>query len=261
VTDSTKENTNNTSSIDGNLSNSSASVFNKESSPSTINPVPTQASTDLPQPNDPNRAYVDDLYNKKILPEINNLKIETTKDIENFKKYLMDQFTNLLKKETDVFISSSKKIDKVKDQTEKIKSKIIETLGIYVALFTFVSVNFQILKDNKEPLMALLLIFILLGGLIFFILVLDLTMNDKTVSLNPFKGKFILLKGLFFTSLFLLFTSILGTLGLLIGNYSTGINALRLSTQQNKITDTINSNEATISATPQISNLKQKTQK
>lgn len=60
------------------------------------------------------------------------------------------------------------------------KTKIIESLGIFVAFFTFVSVQFQIFDraENLSNSFLTGLTLILLGGLTTFICLLDQVLND-----------------------------------------------------------------------------------
>lgn len=79
-----------------------------------------------------------------------------------------------LKGEIDKYES---RIEKIKDGLDKkiddSKIRVIETLGIFVALFTFVSIDFQVFKSYKDPLTISGLILILLGSLSMFIVLLD----------------------------------------------------------------------------------------
>jgi len=72
---------------------------------------------------------------------------------------------------------------KLKEEIEKSKLKIIETLGIFVALFTFISVEFQTFRIYQDPKEISGLTLILLGALLFFILIFDLILNKENI--NP----------------------------------------------------------------------------
>ena len=63
--------------------------------------------------------------------------------------------------------------DKLSDKIDDSKLKTIETLGIFVALFTFVSIDFQVFKMFNNPQSIAGLMLILLGSLLTFITVLD----------------------------------------------------------------------------------------
>jgi hypothetical protein len=68
---------------------------------------------------------------------------------------------------------ANRKIDDTSLRTEDIKTKVIETLAVFTALFTFLSITFQILKDNSNPILALSLIAVAAGILIIFVLLVD----------------------------------------------------------------------------------------
>lgn len=92
------------------------------------------------------------------------------------------------------------KIKKYEDKIEETKNifeqkiessriKIIETLGVFVALFTFVSVEFQMFRIFHTPASISGLTLILLGSLISFLAILDFVINK----FDDLKKKFILL--------------------------------------------------------------------
>ena len=71
-----------------------------------------------------------------------------------------------------------------KDEVERLKEKlekkiddsrirVVETLGIFVALFTFISIDFQVYRSYRHPLSISGLTLILLGSLLSIIILLD----------------------------------------------------------------------------------------
>lgn len=85
---------------------------------------------------------------------------KTTKEIE-------DKFNDKIEnttKETE---------EKLNNKIDDSKLKTIETLGIFVALFTFVSIEFQVFRMFDDPQSVAGLTLILLGSLLTFITVLD----------------------------------------------------------------------------------------
>ncbi|MCK4891395.1 MAG: hypothetical protein KAS78_01885 [Candidatus Pacebacteria bacterium] len=96
-------------------------------------------------------------------------------------KRAMDDFTEseeFKKKVNEIAKTNTEKIiretkDELRDKIDDSKLKTIETLGIFVALFTFVSIEFQVFRtlDNAQSVAGLTLI--LLGSLLTFITVLD----------------------------------------------------------------------------------------
>ncbi len=77
------------------------------------------------------------------------------------------------------------------------KAKIIEVLAIFVALFTFVSVDIQVFKTDISTLAAMGFTLIMLGGLLLFIIVLFYTFNQE-----------VKLKGIFISSMALILIGI-----------------------------------------------------
>lgn len=102
---------------------------------------------------------------------------------------------------TDLEKQTSKIEEKIDRFDEKIKDsnlKTIETLGIFVALFTFVSVEFQIFKDQVTFLAGLGFTLILLGSLLSFLWILRISVrenqsNDSMDNLTVFSWAFILI--------------------------------------------------------------------
>jgi hypothetical protein len=76
---------------------------------------------------------------------------------------------------------SQENINKYKEDVEKKienrQLKTIETLGIFVALFTLVSVEFQIFKIYQSPNTIAGLTLILLGSLLVFVTILDIILS------------------------------------------------------------------------------------
>ncbi|MFA5777060.1 MAG: hypothetical protein WC906_01315 [Parcubacteria group bacterium] len=66
-----------------------------------------------------------------------------------------------------------KKFQKQDDKIENQKLTIIETLGIFVALFTFISIDFQVFKSYRNPFAISGLTLILLGSITFLVSSLD----------------------------------------------------------------------------------------
>ncbi|MFA6177443.1 MAG: hypothetical protein WC694_00935 [Candidatus Paceibacterota bacterium] len=92
---------------------------------------------------------------------------------------LLDNRTKNLEKTAD---RVEKRIDKVEDKIRDSNLNTIETLAIFVALFTFVSIEFQIFRSFSSWEAAASLSLILLGTLTFFV-VLIVSLIDK--KFNP----------------------------------------------------------------------------
>lgn len=81
----------------------------------------------------------------------------------------------------------------IKEKIEESKARVFETLALFVALFTFLSLQVQIMKDerNINNIVGLVLIS---GGLItFFVLILDIMVKSKGGSKDHYVFRFFLL--------------------------------------------------------------------
>ncbi|MBI2018806.1 hypothetical protein HYS96_03840 [Candidatus Daviesbacteria bacterium] len=75
---------------------------------------------------------------------------------------------------------ASKQLQNYFDKIEEVKDKVIQTLAIFVALFTFVSVNFSFLTSKNLNAQDFLAIDLLLSGtLILFILLFRFLIREK----------------------------------------------------------------------------------
>lgn len=101
------------------------------------------------------------------------------------------------------------RMEKIKDDLDKkiddSKIRIIETLGIFVALFTFISINFQVFKSYKNPVAISGLILILLGSLTTFITILDFLIINGSKKIKEFPVELLLLNLFFLVAGFILF--------------------------------------------------------
>lgn len=93
------------------------------------------------------------------------------KDAEVEKQNLKQQFEETIK---DAKRELETKIDDS-------KLTIVETLGIFVALFTFVSIEFQIFRSFSSWYAGASLTLIILGALTFFVLLLTTLLNKKRI--------------------------------------------------------------------------------
>lgn len=115
---------------------------------------------------------------KNLIPLKKARKISEKKTQKTFND-LRDQLITI-KKEIDW------KIEKVDNKIDDSKTKVIETLGIFVALFTFVSIEFQAFSRAVRFQEIAGLSLIMLGSLLFFIIVLDFVLNIPLM-LNTYK--------------------------------------------------------------------------
>lgn len=70
-------------------------------------------------------------------------------------------------------------VNKIKIELNDYKAKIIEVLAIFVALFTFVSVDIQVFKTDISTLSAMGFTLVMLGALLLFILVLAYLFDEE----------------------------------------------------------------------------------
>ena len=93
------------------------------------------------------------------------------KEQEERTKKITKKIEEKFNKKIEITIRTTEK--ELSNKIDDSKLKTIETLGIFVALFTFVSVEFQVFRmlDNPQSIAGLTLI--LLGSLLTFITVLD----------------------------------------------------------------------------------------
>ncbi len=74
------------------------------------------------------------------------------------------------------------KVDEMGERLDKFDDKqisIIETLAIFIALFTFVSVDFQVFRIYQDPKAVAGLTLILLGSMLAFVTTLDFVLNVR----------------------------------------------------------------------------------
>jgi len=119
------------------------------------NKFPATGSSKIPlENNQPTKSQA--LFDQKTLAEIK----ETAND------YVKEKAQEIIEETT-------------KNSINEFQAKIIEILAIFVALFTFVSVDIQIFKSEVSFLSATGTSLITLGALIFFIFILNLISNPN----------------------------------------------------------------------------------
>lgn len=79
------------------------------------------------------------------------------------------EYTDSLEFKDKIEKNIEKRFDKLDDKIENSKLKTIETLGIFIGLFTFISVEFQIFRRDFDLAEAAGLSMIILGGMLLFI--------------------------------------------------------------------------------------------
>jgi hypothetical protein len=119
-----------------------------------------------------------------------NVKLEGNyKNVETLIETQKQEINETLKNYKSDF---DKKIDKD-------KFKVVELLGIFVALFTFVSVDFQLFKSESVSFtIALSLVLITAGILLIFILTLEVILNPEKDANRRLRWLFMLAGSLIF---------------------------------------------------------------
>ena len=139
-------------------------------------------------------------YNGTTFAGIISAKEMTQDDLKNETNKLWDKLTELenkiskigndsselisgVKNETDIIKKGvdgiSKKAEETEQEVKKSSIRSMEFLAVFVALFTFISVEFQVFRSFDSWQSAAALTFLLLGGLIFFVVFLDSIINQK----------------------------------------------------------------------------------
>lgn len=115
-----------------------------------------------------------------------------------FLKKLQDDFTKL-KQKTEVDLKKYKR--EIEDNKHNLEDKIengrlstIESLGIFVALFTFISIEFQVFRSYRNPFAISGLTLIFIGSIFLFLVVLDYLIiqvrgNESDKARKSKKGK------------------------------------------------------------------------
>lgn len=98
---------------------------------------------------------------------------EILKRVELLSNYQEDFIKTKEAIEKDTIGPIQERITKMENRTEEIRINVINSLGIFVALFTFVSVEFQLFQSLTSFTQYISLTLILSGVLMFFVLFLD----------------------------------------------------------------------------------------
>lgn len=93
----------------------------------------------------------------------------------NFK----DLTAKIDKMEADAQVKLDKELSKVKQQIDESKTKVVETLALFAALFTFLSLQMKALTDQTDIDRIIGLILISGGMVTFFVLILDIMIKTR----------------------------------------------------------------------------------
>lgn len=67
----------------------------------------------------------------------------------------------------------------IRNKIEQDKNRVVETIGVFAALFTFLSLQVQIMKEEREPIAIIALVLVTGGIITFFVLILDLLVRSR----------------------------------------------------------------------------------
>lgn len=118
-------------------------------------------------------------------------------DAENKIKETQDQFNKKIQNSEARIQHLNKKLEKdmieVKKGIDDSKNKTVETLAVFAALFTFLSLQVQILRDSKSVHQLMGFSLVSAGLVTFFVLILDLMIKSKSELYVSFYVRFGLL--------------------------------------------------------------------
>lgn len=105
------------------------------------------------------------------------------RDFVESSKVKLDQFVEVSKQEIAMHQKSlTEDIEEIKNNikvnVEKPQIKLVEVLGFFVGIFTFVSVEFQVLRNVTSILSATGLTLILLGGIVTMMMLIGCWVRD-----------------------------------------------------------------------------------
>jgi len=132
----------------------------------------TPDSTTIKDPDEYSRIETDLKKNSKFVKYFFDLFIKQKNEYEEKFIEYKKQIDDLEKKNTDKFEEYETKIE----DTQK---KVTESIGIFVAIFSFVSIEFNFLKQTSSSQTLVKLTLILSSILLFFICILSIFMRCK----------------------------------------------------------------------------------
>lgn len=165
-----------------NKSNSSILENNKIGDSTNKNITSSVLSYDK---NDNTFKAVVEQANLLITPAYLGIGEKNAEDIKKYTEKYTKEFVNNKLKE------SENRLKKMENKIENSQIRIVETLGIFVALFTFISTEFQAFKIYQSLKAIAGLSLIMLGGLLIFIIILNIVLMsskiDKDATFNFLK--------------------------------------------------------------------------
>ena len=111
--------------------------------------------------------YRYELLSQKIADDFRKQQVEINRRNKEFQEKYLESFKKEYKDDV------AQKTKDLEDKIENSKLSVIETLGMFIALFTFISVDFQVFKSYRDPMAISALTAILIGAIFLFIVVFD----------------------------------------------------------------------------------------
>lgn len=116
------------------------------------------------------RRMAEEAHEKEVIENIKDpydrIKRELKKDISKIQEEYKKKFEKFQQDE-------NKMRDEIEKQIENSKLSVIEVIGVFVALFTFISTEFQVFRIFREPMAIAGLSLILLGAISFLVILFD----------------------------------------------------------------------------------------
>lgn len=112
--------------------------------------------------------------------EIGNLGTAQLQALASLTSYLQKQIKDLVDKQNAIYKEFQRQEDRllrVENKIDENRTQLIETLGLFIALFTFISIEFSIFKEVNVFSAAVSLTLIAAGLLIFFVLLLHVLLR------------------------------------------------------------------------------------
>lgn len=93
---------------------------------------------------------------------------------------LVDENNKKIKELAENVTNLEKEISLKKDEIEKLRNRIFEALGVFVALITFISANVTALANIKSISIAVIFMFSFLICIFLFLYILHIVINNKS---------------------------------------------------------------------------------
>jgi hypothetical protein len=114
----------------------------------------------------------------KIIPDTGSSEFSSV--LSSLTKYFNTQIRTITDQQVDIsreFHRQEERVRAVEGKLDDSKTQLIETLGLFVALFTFISVEFSLFKEIKVFSAVISLTLVVAGLLLFFVMLLHLMLK------------------------------------------------------------------------------------